>query len=257
MWNIKSFLKIIKTFKNWESYLLDYWFKKRGNLTYYGRDGSIYQIRAPTDDHYILSEICIHQIYNPKGFEIKKGDIVLDIGAHIGIFSIYAGKKKAKVYSFEPTKENYDKLSSNMEKNKLNNVLLSNVAVSNKKGGSPFYICNEKEFNARHSLFDPGKESKKVIMQTTTLKDIIKENKLSKINFLKLDCEGAEYDILFNCPKEILDKIDKISMEFHSLDEKRNRTTLKTFLERNGFIVSFNRKFQDILYAKKRRQKYF
>jgi FkbM family methyltransferase len=257
MFNIKSFLKIIKTFKNWESYLLDFWMKKEGDLTYYGRDGAVYPIRALTDDHYILSEICVHDIYTPKGFELNEGDVVLDIGSHIGIFSIYASKKKAKVYSFEPTKANYDRLTSNIEKNNLNNVSLFNLAVSDKKGQASFFVCNEKKFNARHSLYDPGKKSKKIIIQTTTLKEILKENKLSKIDFLKLDCEGAEYDILFNCPKEILSKIGKISMEFHDLDEKRNGKKLKTFLEENGFKVSFNKKLPDILYAKKRKRKYF
>ena len=51
-----------------------------------------------------------------------------------------------------------------------------------------------------------------------------------------MDVEGAEYEILFNCTKNVLKKIDKISMEVHPLD-KNNEKTLKNFLEKNGFKV--------------------
>ena len=52
-----------------------------------------------------------------------------------------------------------------------------------------------------------------------------------------MDCEGAEYPILFNASSDILKRIQKISMECHNVDEKNNVDNLRSFLEKNGFSV--------------------
>ncbi len=57
------------------------------------------------------------------------------------------------------------------------------------------------------------------------------------MDFLKIDCEGAEYDILFDCPKSILNIIKKIAMEVHTLDKKRNMSIMADFLKKEGFDI--------------------
>lgn len=52
-----------------------------------------------------------------------------------------------------------------------------------------------------------------------------------------MDCEGAEYEILFNCPKKTIDEIKRIAMEVHSLDEKRNIDAMANFLKKEGFDI--------------------
>ena len=68
-----------------------------------------------------------------------------------------------------------------------------------------------------------------------------------------MDCEGSEYDILFNCSNNILNIIDKISMEFHNLSNDYNKKTLKKFLESKGFKVKARHLFKNtgMIYAKK------
>jgi len=78
---------------------------------------------------------------------------------------------------------------------------------------------------------------------TEQKKKLIKKGKkvlrqLKRIDYLKMDCEGAEYDILFKCKDSVLRKIKKIGMEPHYIDEKKNVNELKTFLVAKGFHVS-------------------
>ena len=64
-----------------------------------------------------------------------------------------------------------------------------------------------------------GSENDFVDVQSTTLEKIFDENNISNCDFLKMDCEGAEYEILFNLPEKIFKKINKICLEYHDMKE--------------------------------------
>lgn len=249
MGKIKNFIRIAKTIRNWIQYLKDFYLKKSGVLCYKLRKGGRFIIRGNSDDHYIAGEIFVHRVYNPPGFEIKKGDNVVDIGAQIGIFSLYAGLRGANVYSFEPTLENLAILKKNIAINNLRNVHIFNLAVSKDIGEKTFYFCKDKNYTGRHSLYPPAHESEKITVKVTNLAQIIKNNKIDKIDLLKMDCEGAEYDIFFNLSQSNFKKIKKISMEFHDIDKKRNHKTLIQFLIKKGFKIKLNKRFNTMLYA--------
>ena len=246
---LKNFIKTKKEIINWHSYFLDHWLKKKGKHVYFMKDGSILLSRGNTDDRYIINEIYIKHIYNPCGFEIKEEDVIVDIGAHIGVFTIYASKKarNGKIYSFEPTTVNFNLLRKNIILSEGDNIVYKKEAVSDKGG---FKEINIAPNTGGHSLNVEGNSSSKEKVKTTTLQEIIKINKISKINLLKLDCEGSEYGILFSCSDKILENIDKISLEYHNLDEKRNGRKIKEFLEKKGFKTIVNRETH-IIYAKK------
>jgi len=86
-----------------------------------------------------------------------------------------------------------------------------------------------------HSLIAEFAQS--VPVETITLDDFALENGIQRIDFLKMDCEGAEYDIFFNASKSVLGMIQKISMEYHDLDLSRNHEALQIFLRTHGFNV--------------------
>ena len=66
---------------------------------------------------------------------------------------------------------------------------------------------------------------------------MFEKNKIEKVDLLKLDCEGAEYDILYSLPKEKFKKINRIALEAHKREGKTNNAlSLKAFLEENGFV---------------------
>jgi FkbM family methyltransferase len=240
-------IKIIKLLKNWPIFFFDYFHLiQKDIIIYHFRDGTKLITRPGTVDRGLINAIWVKKEYNQlPSFDISKSDFVVDVGAHIGIFSIFAATKakNGRVYSYEPLLENFKFLERNILINSLKNISIFNLGVAGRKMERKFFInpvggslIGNSNLNFRR-------------IQCITLEDIFNDNKLEKINFLKIDCEGAEYEILFNTPKEIFEKIDRISMEYHS-DSQNLNTKLKEFLEKMGFKVIFVNTPNHILYAK-------
>jgi len=127
--------------------------------------------------------------------EIKENDIILDVGANIGYYSLIFAQligKSGKVYSFEPDPTNFEILKKNILVNKHENVILENKAVSNKEGNLKLYLSTEN--NGMHRIY-PSKWCKESI-DINSIKIDNYFNKNQKIDFIKLDIEGAEYDAL-------------------------------------------------------------
>jgi len=216
-----------------------------------------YGIRLPNfnkiEEAWMINENFNQHIYCPKGFEINSADTVIDIGANIGIFSIYAGKKAKEVFSYEPVKDNFRRLSGNIKSNNLDNIFIFNKGVSSKNKRTRIYLSSNCPQMHSQFIQNTGK-SKYEEVDCISLKNIINSNKIKRCSLLKIDCEGAEYDILFKAPKEILNRIDKISMEYHILDKRRNDQSLIKFFKDNGFIISGTKRFSEttgIIYTKR------
>jgi FkbM family methyltransferase len=243
-------VEAIKNIKNWPTYFLDYFGFKKGKMTYRLNNGVKYVVRGGCFDRIAINETWFHKIYTPEDFQIKKEDVVVDIGAHIGIFSIYASTVAAKVYSFEPFPENYHFFEENIESNDITNVELIRKAINSKKGKMRLIL---DDFHT-HSLVKGSASTGNFIeVETITLEDFIKEQKIEKIDFLKMDCEGSEYEILKNCPESVLNKIEKISMEYHHIDDEKNGNVMKEILESKGYEVRAIEVLEKngLLYAKK------
>ncbi len=251
MGKIKTAIRIVKTYKNWPAYFSDYYkISKRNGVVYKLRNGIKYKARPWTSDRTIINETWVHKIYTPKNFEIKENDVVVDIGAHIGFFSIFASTlaRNGKVFSFEPMPENFMLLSENIAMNNIRNIAAFNQAVGAKDGKQEIFLSEHN--TGGHSFFHTKKNSEKTItVPVVSLKSFMKSHNLNAIDFLKMDCEGAEYQILFNLSRETLQKIKKISMEFHNIDDKNNAEALKTYLEKNGFKVMLQNDSRRMLYA--------
>lgn len=124
---------------------------------------------------------------------VNKGDIVIDCGANMGLYSAVASREGGIVYAFEPSKYIIDKyLHITAEGNP--NITIVNMALSDKKGEEEFLI---DEGNIGHSRLKKdlqGTRTERVIM--TTIDDFVKEQKLEKVDFIKADIEGAERNML-------------------------------------------------------------
>ncbi|MFH0889849.1 MAG: FkbM family methyltransferase [Candidatus Aenigmatarchaeota archaeon] len=237
---VSALFGVVILVKNWPTYLLDHFsLIKKPFLTYRLRNGIDYKVRVGPNitDRELIGEIIVLGAYNPEGFEIQQKDTVLDIGANIGIFSVMASKRTTGgiVYAFEPFEENFRMLQENATLNKAGNIVPCQMAVSGKTGRGKLSVSSN---TACHSFYGKNGE-KKVVVETISLDDFVKRKKISSIEFLKMDCEGSEYDILFNCSGDTLKKIKKISMEYHKIDNKRyDGRRLKSFLEKKGFEVN-------------------
>ncbi|KEI97157.1 hypothetical protein N494_12900 [Clostridium botulinum A2B7 92] len=194
------------------------------------------------DDINILKEIFKYRGYS-KYFPFYKKATILDIGAHKGYFTLFSyfnTNKDSKIISLEPDRKNFNVLKSNCNGNNLNerNVMLINSGVYSKSGNLDLFISNSYNnsiFNSeKNDLSSNIKESITVI----SLKDLLNMHNINKVDFMKMDCEGAEYPTLFETDANTLSKIKVISLEFHDLkDVNYNGNELIKFMENNGYKI--------------------
>ena len=176
------------------------------------------KIKCSSADLSAVAETCITEDYQKfKPTLIKRGDVIFDIGAHIGSFSVYAASKGALVYAFEPDLVNYHKLLENIKLNNLESVIFPfNYGIYSYTGDLSLDIAEHNK--GGHSILTNSGESKTKI-HIKKLSDVITEHHISKINLLKIDIEGAEYEIFKNLNELEIRTIEKIVGEYHLIPE--------------------------------------
>jgi FkbM family methyltransferase len=209
-------------------------------------------------ERHIITEIWTHETYFKEGLEIKEGDNVVDIGGHIGIFSVLAGKLGANVITFEPLKSSYGYLLKNIKDNGLEDrVKPFNLAVTADGRDIRMYEenNNDKWNTGRARVYGEGEgDPEKEKVKSKTLDTIYRDNGLYQkgCDFLKVDCEGAEYEAFYGTTPSIFDSTRQISMEFHhSLQEGK---MLANYLERRNYDVRLKWAYAHIgmIYAKRK-----
>jgi len=183
---------------------------------------------------------------------LKKGELVIDIGAHIGFFSICAGRRvgpTGHVYSYEPMCENYEILKYNIRQNRMQRIITpAKLAVALREGPVDLFISEDN--TGGHGIIRntvaPSAKIEKV--QATTLKRVIEDNAIEACDFLKMDCEGAEWDILFSS-EDILPRIKRMALEVHTVGD-RKPPDLIDFLNKNDFTSYFSKIHDDLAIVK-------
>ncbi|MFX1316812.1 MAG: FkbM family methyltransferase [Promethearchaeota archaeon] len=143
--------------------------------------------------HVISEGLLFPYFFNPQ-VDLKHGDIVLDIGAFIGLSSMIFSKKvgeKGKVYAIEPVMHNI--IKKNVEENNINNTYVIPKAIGNEAGKTEIEISDyggDASITKREYTKDYYKMKKTI--ELTTLDLLVKELKLDRIDFIKIDIEGAE-----------------------------------------------------------------
>jgi FkbM family methyltransferase len=198
------------------------------------RDGSKFRIRPKTSDRATINEVFIAKPYTPdQSFAIAEGDHILDIGANIGAFTVYAAriaKEEGIVYSVEPVASNFSALEENVKLNNLRNVRLLRAAVGGHKG----FATIESRGSSSSVVWHSGGFRDRV--KQITLRSLV--DQIRRVDLLKMDCEGAEYDILLSTNTECLRSIRRIAMEYHNVSSDLCGETLKRHLETAGFRVT-------------------
>jgi FkbM family methyltransferase len=150
---------------------------------------------------------------------LKTGNIALDIGANIGLQSIRMSQctgAEGKVYSFEPLAHLQEKFSNNIKLNKANNIKLFPFALANEESEADFKISkntwNQGTFSIGNN--DGGPDTQRVIIKIADNVPEIKE--LSRLDLVKIDVEGFEYEVLQGL-KQTIDKYKpRIIFEYDS-----------------------------------------
>jgi methyltransferase, FkbM family len=124
--------------------------------------------------------------------EVKRGDVVLDLGANIGYHTLLFARlvgSEGKVYAFEPDPTNFALLKRNVRANGYTNVELVQKAVSDKNGKIKLYLCEENRGD--HRIYDSHDGRESVEVESVRLDDYFQGYE-REINFIKMDIQGAE-----------------------------------------------------------------
>jgi FkbM family methyltransferase len=180
-------------------------------------------------------------------FTPKQGDIVVDIGAHMGKYTIISSKRvgsNGKVVAIEAHPGNFEMLNRNIKLNQLTNVIPLNYAVYSKETKVKLYLPEEESgYTIYNTIMSnrAGTEDKFVEVNANTVDYLLKLNQIreEQVNWIKVDVEGAEFEVLKGATN-VLSKSRDIALliEIHGLD---NYGPILNFLSLYNFKIEFEK----------------
>ncbi len=235
--------------RNWPVYWLNRFGLTKGDVVYKLRNGMVVTSRKFSIDGGALNDVWFDESYEPNNFGIafdwKACKTIVDIGANIGTFTTFAAYKSphASIVSVEPEPDNLKMLERNVYANDLNDrVAVVPAAVGGNDGSVTLHITEKS--SGGHSLFHHYGKTRDVEVAMTTLKTLFQKHAIRQVDFLKLDCEGGEYDGLYSLPEEDLAKIRFMAVEYHhfSKDPRHTPDQLRAYLAGKGFQIKPGKK---------------
>ena len=244
---------MINILNNWQVIFLVYFriYNKEFYILHL-KNGLEIKLRTNSTDLQAFANVWVLKEYEIEGFEIVEDDVIIDIGAHVGLFALFASLNlhKGKIISIEPHPKNFNLLKENISNNKFHNIEVINKAVTNRSKSLELFV-NPFDDSA-HSIHGDGNNT--IQIKGIALTEVMQENGISKCDMLKMDCEGAEFEILESLSDEELLKIDKICLEYHIKEHDVSLLhQLKKRLEKMNYkvIIKSTNKFLGMIYAKK------
>jgi FkbM family methyltransferase len=203
------------------------------------RDGCRFLVRTPMDV-WVLKEAYLDRQYERASVEIQDGWNIVDIGAGLGDFAIRAakGRPHSTIYAYEPFPESFTLLQENLRLNPRTtrgNVKAFPYAIGSQGGSMQLQLVTPEP--VQHSTATENATRDSVSVRSITLDQVFAELTMTRCDFLKMDCEGGEYDILFNANAATLGKIKHICLEHHDGVTPYSHADLIRFFEKNSFQV--------------------
>ena len=227
-----------------------------------------YQSRAEIEFFY--QDIFEKQIYLKNGITLSEGDYVFDVGANIGMFSLFASQqcKGIRLYSFEPAPPLFEILSHNLVANGFN-ARLFNCGISNQEGTanftfypnssgmSSFYADHNEEKAALRDimlnqlqqgmtgmdrvlryaddLLEERLKSQTYECRLRTVSEIMREEQVPRIDLMKVDVQKSELDVVAGIQEDDWPRIKQIVIEVHDINGRLRQ--MKELLQARGYAV--------------------
>lgn len=242
---MRRYANLIRNVSNWPAYFLNKLSRDRTRTIRIRDRKNNVQLEVPRSLLGVFKEIYLSDIYAMEALcrVLPPHPNVIDVGANVGLFSLrlLALRPDATVYAYEPLPANFDSLHRNAALNpQLNDHLkVFQCAVSGGPESTQTIFFNpDKPYTPTASLiqsFDASNR-KSVQVPTVSLDAIVEKHALDRIDLLKLDCEGSEFDILASASADVMDKVDAMVLEVH---ESGNQTLerMKDDLDGWGFTT--------------------
>lgn len=202
------------------------------------RNGQVMELRPGTGDLFGFYEIVLRRDYFASGQLLSSGATVIDVGANIGCFSILAAKivgPSGRVIAIEPEESTYQQLLKNIELNRLNNVIPLRLAVGARDGEITLHSGPNRLFSSVFSSVNGhlvgGADQ---CVPLLTLESLMNKYDVKQCDYLKLDCEGAEHEIVASLSDAVAKRVPQITMEVHKVPGFDGQT-LRAQLETHGY----------------------
>lgn len=237
---LSAIWKIITGLENWPvafAVALLGLFSHRPHAIIRLKNGIRFTVRTALDV-LTIGETCIDRSYEKASIPIQDGWIIIDVGASIGDFAIDAARQNPSgtVYAHEPYPGSFTLLQANLELNGVTNVRAFPCAVGS--GTGLMQLAIDKLDPLVYRAARAGEVNGKVIeVPCFSLDDILTRHGIERCDYLKMDCEGAEHDILFHTSPGTLARIRHICLEYHDCFTDLPHTALVEFLTTKGFEV--------------------
>lgn len=234
-------------YRNWPEILFDL-AAKRTPRRFVFRDGTRFEVPGGFPWWFQLHEIWFDQVYFPVPLTITEHDVIVDIGAHVGIFTLFAASRtRGPIYAIEPDPANCARLSHHLRINHVRNVNICNVALADQCGTLALQVSafsstrnfltlpTIQENVAHHAPARLADRKTTIDVETLTLPALIDRFQIERIDFLKMDCEGVEGLVLLSTPPTYLSRIRQMAMEFHNQMSPVPLVDIRRYLEQAGF----------------------
>ncbi len=244
---IKRYIKLWKNIDNAGEYIFKKNQRHTRSLRFITKPTPI-RFYVPESLYQVFKEIFMEDVYNIDNLvkKLPSNPVIVDIGANAGFFDILllSKIKSAKILAYEPLPSNTAFVRKVMEENDFlkTSIKLNQAAVTGKEKDSlDLYMEDTDDSQVVASVFEGFNKDnlKKTTVPCISLTRIVKDNNLTKIDLLKMDCEGSEYDIIYNTAPGIVQLASHIAIEVHDVDDKTyNFVSLKKYLESLDYSVT-------------------
>ena len=188
-----------------------------------------------------------HETYILTKFTPKEGEVVIDIGAHIGLYTIISSKQvgnTGKVVAIEADPDNFELLKRNIALNNLTNVLPLNYAAFSTRTRIKLY---EQSASAKYNsvmLTRAAKTKNYVEVNADTLDSILKQNGINQVNWIKIDVEGAEYEVLKGSTEMLSSENVSLLVEIHNIEDPSHYHNIVDFLKHRNYEMTFEQRYE-------------
>ena len=201
------------------------------------RDGSRFLLRTLLDA-WVVKETVLDRVYERFfGDQIAADWTILDVGAGLGDFSVSAARRASRGYlhAYEPAPNSAALLRRNLEVNGIANVTVFEEAVAGTRG--EVFLEQDVPEAVMFKLAAGASGEHGGSVAAVTLADAMARLPGERCDLLKMDCEGSEYEILLGAEPALLDRIDRISIEYHDFDHADRTPDLSAYLQSLGRSV--------------------
>jgi FkbM family methyltransferase len=190
------------------------------------------------------------QIFMDVCYEV--GDLprpatVIDIGANTGFFSLFAAHRHpgARIIACEPIAGNLTHLRRQIDRNPSAQIECLPIAIAGKTGQIAIGIEGDGVITTTASIaIEQAFHGKRVEVEALSLDDLFQRQCIKQCDLMKLDCEGAEYEILFSASPDVFARIERIAMEIHeipgSTDDRTAAGMVRFLLDRGHHVTQDN-----------------